>query len=66
LRQKQEVNEEPLQSDLKRQEQASSHTLDSSGEGEPLRMARPEPRIQVNTSYFKVEIPEYEGKLNPK
>jgi len=29
-------------------------------------MATPEPRIQVNTSDFKVEIPEYEGKLNPE
>jgi len=29
-------------------------------------MARPEPRIQANTNDFKVEIPEYEGKLDPE
>jgi len=44
----------------------SSHALDSSSEDEPLRMARPDPRIQANTNDFKVEIPEYEGKLDPE
>jgi len=59
LKQKQTINEEPLQSDPKRQEQVSRHTLDSSSEDEPLRMARPEPRMQAN-------IPKYEGKLDPE
>jgi len=40
--------------------------LDSSSEDEPLRMARPKPRMQANTNDFKVEIPKYEGKLDPK
>jgi len=35
FKQKQQVNEEPLQSNHKRQEQVSSHTLDSSSEDEP-------------------------------
>jgi len=43
-----------------------SHHLDSSTEDESLRIAKPEPRMQVNTNDFKVEIPEYEGKLDPK
>ena len=64
LKQKQQANEEPLQSDSKRQEQVSNHTLDSSSEDEPLRMTRPDLRIQASTSDFKVEIPEFEGKLD--
>ena len=31
-----------------------------------MRMARPKPRFQANTNGFKVEIPEFEGKLDPK
>jgi len=30
--------------------------MDSSIEDEPLRMARPKPRIEANTNDFKVEI----------
>ena len=44
----------------------SSHTLDSSSEDEPLRMTRPDIRIQASTSNFKVEIPKFEGKLDPE
>ena len=58
--------EESAQPEPQRQEQVFSHTLDSSSEEEPWRMARPEPRIQANTNDFKVEIPEYEGKLDPE
>ena len=65
LKQKQQVSEEPFQSDPKRQKQVSSHTLDSSNKDEPLRMARPKPWIQANTNDFKVKILEYEGKLDP-
>ena len=54
------------QSDSKRQEQVFSHTLDSSSEDEPLRMTRPDPRIHGNTNDFKVEIPKFEGKLDPE
>jgi len=35
VKQKQQANEEPLQSNSKRQEQVSSYTLDSSSEDEP-------------------------------
>jgi len=66
LKQKQQVNEEPHQSYSKRQEEVSSHTLDSSSEDEPLRMVRLDPWIQASTNDFKVEIPEYEGKLDPE
>jgi len=60
------VNEEPLQSEPIRQEQVLSHTIDSSNEDEPWRMARPEPQFQANTIDFKVEILEFEGKLHPE
>ena len=66
LKQKQQANEEPLQSDLKRQEHVFSHEVDSSSEDEPIRMARPDPRIQATSNDFKVEVPEYEGKYDPK
>ena len=66
MKQKQKVNEEPLQSDPRRQEQVFSHNVDSSNEDEPLRMGRPEQRIQANTNDFKVEIPEFKGKLDPE
>jgi len=58
------VNEETYQSEPRRQEQVFSHNIDSSSEDEPLRMTRPEPRFQANTNDFKVEIPEFEGKLD--
>jgi len=66
LKQKQTINEEPLQSEPRRQEHVFSHHLDSSSEDEPLRMARAEPWMQANTNDFKVEIPNYEGKLEPE
>ena len=44
----------------------SSHTLDSSSEDEPLRMTRPKLQIQANSNDFEVEVPEYEGKLDPE
>ena len=40
--------------------------MDSSSDDEPLRMARREPRFQGNTNDFKVEILEFEGKLDPE
>jgi len=55
--------EEPVQSEPRRQEQAFSHTLDSSSEDEPVRMFRKDPRMQVNSNDFRVEIPECEDKL---
>jgi len=66
LKQTQHANEEPLQSDSKRQGHVFSHHLDSSSDDEPFRVTRPEPRIQASTSDFKVEILEFEGKLDPE
>ena len=66
LKQNQQATEEPPQSDSKRQEKLFSHTLDSFSEDEPLRMTRPDPGIQANINDFKVEIPKFEGKLDPE
>jgi len=66
LKQKQQANEEPLHSASKRQEQVFSHTLDSSSEDQPLRMTRQDSRNQASTNDFKIEIPEFEGKLDPE
>jgi len=43
-----------------------SHHLESSSEEEPLRGPRQEQRGQGNSNDFRVEIPEYEGKLDPE
>ena len=66
LKQKQKMCEEPNQSEPQRQEQVFSHTLDSSSEDEPLRMTSQIPRIQASTNDFKVEVPEFECKLDPE
>jgi len=58
------MNEELVYSDPRRQEQVFIHTLDSSNDEEPLTMPRPEPRMQFNSNDFRVDIPEYEGKLD--
>ena len=42
----------------------SSHTLDSSREDEPLRMARLGLRIEATSIDFKVEMLEFDGKLD--
>jgi len=65
LKQKQKMCEKPPQPDFGRQEPVASHTLDSSSDGGPLRMVRPEVRIQANSTNFKVEIHKFEGKLDP-
>ena len=65
LKQKQQGNEEPLQFDSKRQEQVF-WTSDSSSEYEPLRMTRTDSRIRATLKDFKVEVPEFEGKLDPE
>jgi len=43
-----------------------SHNLESSSDEEPFRRPRPEQRGQGNSNDFRVEIPEYEGKLDPE
>ena len=47
-------------------EQVFSHEVDSSSEEEPIRMVRGEPRFHANTNDFRVEVPEFEGKLDPE
>ena len=66
MKQNHQANEEPHQSDSKRQEQVFCHTLDSSSEDEPLRMTRLDPRIHANINDLKVEIQKFEGKLDPE
>ena len=51
---------------IKRQEQVFSYNMDSPSGDEPFRMARRKPRIQANSNNFKVEIPEFKGKLDPE
>jgi len=58
------MNGEPLQSEYRRQEEVFSHNVDSSGENERLRMGRLEPQFRANSNDFKVQIPEFEGKLD--
>jgi len=60
------MHEEPHQSDLGRQEWVAIHSLNSSNNGEPIRMARPELSLQANFNGFRVEIPECEGKYDPE
>ena len=66
LKQKEKINEEPRQSEPRRQEQVFSHSINSSSGDEPLRMTKPEPQFQANINDFKVEIPKFEGMLDPE
>jgi len=66
LKQKQKLNEDTLQSKPRVHEQVLSHEFDSSSEEESIRMTREEPRFQATSNDFKVEVPEYEGKLDPE
>jgi len=63
LKQKQKLNEDTFQSEPRRHDQVFSHEGDSSTKEEPTRMTRGEPQFQVNTNDFRVEVPEFEGKL---
>jgi len=64
LKQKQKLNEDTFQSKPRRHEEAFSHEVDSSSEEELTRIIRGEPWFQVNSNDFKVEVPEFEGKLD--
>ena len=66
LKQKEKLNEETLQSEPKTREQVYSHNVDYSSEEEVPRMVRGEQRFQANTNDFRVEVPEFEGKLDPE
>jgi len=66
LKQKQKACEEPIQSQPWSQEQVFSHTLDSSSEDEPLGITRQDSWNQASANDFKIEILEFEGKLDPE
>ena len=66
LKQKQKLNEDTLQSEPRACEQVYSHDVDSSSEEEMPRMARGEQRFLANTNDFRVEVPEFEGRLDPE
>ena len=55
-----------FQSEPRAREEVFSHHLDSSSEEEVPRMVRREPRMQANNNDFRVEVPEFEGKLDPE
>jgi len=63
LKQKQKVNEEPTWFGYIEEEEASN-PLCSSTEDEPARRERMKPRFQANYNDFRVEILEFEGKLD--
>jgi len=65
LKQKQKLNEDTLQSEPRVREQVFSNEVKSLSEEEPIEMARGEPRFQANND-FRVEVPEFEGKLDPE
>jgi len=66
LKQKQKLNEDTLQSEPREREQVFIHKVESSSKEEPIRMARGEPQFHANTNDFRVEVPEFEVKLDPE
>jgi len=65
-KQKQKLNEELSYFAQQGREQVFSHNLKYSSDEEPLRRPRSEQRGQGNSNDFRVEIPVYEGKLDPE
>jgi len=66
LKQKQKLNEDTLQSKPRVRKQVFSHEVESSSEEEPIKMASGEPRFQAKHNDFRVEVSEFEGKLDPE
>ena len=66
LKQKQKLNEDTLQSRPRMCEQVFSREVDCLNEEESIKMTRGEPQFQATSNYFKVEVLEYEGKLDPE
>ena len=60
------MNKETLQSEPRECEQVYGHDVDSPSEEEVPRFARGEQRFQANTNDYGVEVPEFEGKLDPE
>ena len=55
-----------LQSEPRAREQVHNHDVDSSSEEEMPRMPREEPRFEASANDSKVDVPEFEGKLDPE
>ena len=66
LKQKQKMCEDPIPSEPQRQEQMFNHSLDSSSEDELLSVNRQASHVQASPNEFKIEVPEFEGKLDPE
>ena len=66
LKQKQKLNEDTLQFEPRGREQVFSHEVESLSEEEPTIMVRGEPWFQANSNDFRVEVPEFEVKLDPE
>ena len=58
--------DETRQSESRVHGQVQSHDVDSSSEEEEPRMVRGGSRNQSNSNDFRVELPEFEGKLDPE
>jgi len=56
---------EPTISDHGEKQEAVNNSVSSSTKDEPLIRTRRERRPQANSDNFRVEIPEFEGKLDP-
>ena len=65
MEQKQKMYTSPTGSVHSEENEAVSNPLSSSSEEEPLRRGRRERRPPTNSNNFRVEIPEFEGKLDP-
>jgi len=46
--------------------EAESHNRESASEGDVPRRPRCERRLTQNSNYFRVDISEFEGKLDPE
>jgi len=60
------LNEDTLQFEPRGHEEVFSHQVDSLSEEQPTRMMRGEPRFQANSNDFRLEVPEFEAKLDPE
>ena len=65
LKQKQRILESPSGSNLDEVSEAKSQHSEYEGEAEPRRTPRKEWRPPTNSNDFRIDIPEFEGKLDP-
>ena len=66
MKQKQKALDSPLESGQGDESEAESHNPESTIEGDVLRRQRREGRSTPNSNDFRVDIPEFEGKLDPE